>query len=83
MLSPSEYYADLMGQLGSDTKAAADALAAREAVVESLKVDYEARSGVSLDEEATELLRYQQVYNAAANLMKISEEMMDALFAIT
>ncbi len=83
LLSASEYYADLMGQLGSDTKAAADAFAAREAVVESLKVDYEARSGVSLDEEATELLRYQQVYNAAANLMKISEEMMDALFAIT
>lgn len=83
LLSPSEYYADLMGQLGSDTKAAADALAAREAVVESLQVDYEARSGVSLDEEATELLRYQQVYNSAAHLMKVSEEMMDALFAIT
>jgi flagellar hook-associated protein 1 FlgK len=82
LLSPSEYYADLMGQLGSDAKAAADAFAAREAVVESLKVDYEARSGVSLDEEATELLRYQQVYNAAAHLMQISEEMMDALFAI-
>lgn len=83
LLSPSEYYADLMGQLGSDAKAAADELAAREAVVESLKVDYEARSGVSLDEEATELLRYQQVYNAAAHLMQVSEEMMDALFAIT
>jgi len=82
LFSPSEYYADLMAELGSDRSAAADALSAREAVVESLKADYEARSGVSLDEEATELLRYQQVYNAAAHLMQVSEEMMDALFAI-
>ena len=35
LLSASEYYADLMGQLGSDTSVAADAFAAREAVVES------------------------------------------------
>jgi flagellar hook-associated protein 1 FlgK len=71
-----------VAQLGSDTRAAADALAARTAVVESLRIDYEARSGVSLDEEATELLRYQQVYNAAAHLMRVSEDMMNALFAI-
>ena len=82
LFSPSEYYADLVAQLGSDTRAAADALAARTAVVESLRIDYEARSGVSLDEEATELLRYQQVYNAAAHLMRVSEDMMNALFAI-
>lgn len=80
--SATEFYADFIGGVGSDCSAAADIVEAREAVVESLRNDYESQTGVSLNTEALELLRYQQVYNAATRILQISEEMMDALFAI-
>ncbi len=80
--NPTEYYADLIGQIGSDTRSSADMVLVRTSVVESLQANYEATSGVSLDEEAADLIRYQQVYNAAAQLMQTSVAMMDALFAI-
>jgi flagellar hook-associated protein 1 FlgK len=78
----SEFYAGLIGQVGTDTRAAAEMVEAREAVVDNLKANYESVAGVNLDEEATNLLRYQQIYNAATRLINVSMEMMDALFAI-
>ncbi len=39
-------------------------------------------SGVNLDEEATNLLRYQQAYQAAAKLMQIASEMFDMLLTL-
>jgi flagellar hook-associated protein 1 FlgK len=37
----------------------------------------EAVAGVSLDEEQIDLLRFQQAYNAAANLIRMADEMAD------
>jgi flagellar hook-associated protein 1 len=36
-------------------------------------------SGVNLDEEAANLLRYQQAYQAAAQLIRVANEMFQAL----
>ncbi|MFP3904332.1 MAG: flagellar hook-associated protein FlgK [Armatimonadota bacterium] len=78
----SEFYAGLIGQIGSDAKAAAEMVQARESVVNNLSAHYESLSGVNLDEEAANLLRYQQIYNAATRLVNVSVKMMDALLAI-
>jgi len=39
-------------------------------------------SGVNLDEEAANLIRYQRAYQAAAKAMEIANTMFDALLAI-
>lgn len=39
-------------------------------------------SGVNLDEEASNLLRYQQAYQAAGKLMEIASKLFDALLAL-
>jgi len=39
-------------------------------------------SGVNLDEEATNLLRYQQAYQAAAKMMQIASQLFDTLLSI-
>jgi len=39
-------------------------------------------SGVNLDEEATNLLRYQQAYQAAGKMMQIASELFDSILAI-
>jgi len=42
----------------------------------------QSESGVNLDEEATNLLRYQQAYQAAAKVMQIAKEMFDMLVSL-
>jgi flagellar hook-associated protein 1 FlgK len=39
--------------------------------------------GVNLDEEAANLIRYQQAYQAAAQLIKVANQMFDAVLAAT
>lgn len=42
----------------------------------------ESESGVNLDEEATNLLRYQQAYQAAGKMMQIASQLFDVLLTI-
>ena len=42
----------------------------------------QSESGVNLDEEAANLLRYQQAYQAAAKSMQIASELFDMLLTI-
>ena len=42
----------------------------------------QSESGVNLDEEATNLLRYQQAYQAAGKVMQIASEMFDTLLSL-
>jgi flagellar hook-associated protein 1 FlgK len=42
----------------------------------------QSQSGVNLDEEAANLLRYQQAYQAAGKLMQIASQLFDALLAL-
>jgi flagellar hook-associated protein FlgK len=39
-------------------------------------------SGVSLDEEAADLIRYQQAYQAAAKIIQTSQDLFDAVLAL-
>ena len=42
----------------------------------------QAESGVNLDEEAANLLRYQQAYQAAGKLMQIASQLFDTILAV-
>lgn len=39
----------------------------------------QSESGVNLDEEATDLLRYQQAYQAAGKMMQIASQLFEVL----
>jgi flagellar hook-associated protein 1 FlgK len=39
-------------------------------------------SGVNLDEEATNLLKYQQAYQAAGKIMQVASTVFDTLLSI-
>ncbi|MEO8837587.1 MAG: flagellar basal body rod C-terminal domain-containing protein, partial [Herbaspirillum sp.] len=42
----------------------------------------QAESGVNLDEEAANIMRYQQAYQAAAKLMQAASQMFDTLLTL-
>lgn len=74
-------YSNLIAQVGGKTyqsKLRSDAAD----ILHQQAVEFrESKSGVNLDEEATNLLRFQQAYQAASQVMAISGQMMDILFA--
>jgi len=46
-----EYYADIVGTIGSHTSAAADLNKAASSIAQSLEAQYQSQAGVNLDEE--------------------------------
>jgi flagellar hook-associated protein 1 FlgK len=56
--------------------------AAQQALLEQASAARESLSGVNLDEEAANLLRFQQAYQASAKVIDIGSKLFDVLLAI-
>jgi flagellar hook-associated protein 1 FlgK len=75
----SGFYANIIGAIGSDAQQA-NAMSTNEGlVVNQLTMRRESVSGVSLDEEATDMIRFQRAYQAAARVITIVDETLDVL----
>jgi flagellar hook-associated protein 1 FlgK len=72
-------YSSLVAGLGTDNRTARSEVDTQEALVDLLARRRQSLSGVSLDEEATNLLRYQRAYEAAARVLSTYDEMLDKL----
>jgi len=55
---------------------------ADDAVLSSLKDQRDAVSGVNLDEEAANLLKYQQLYSASTKVLQTGNQMFNTLLSI-
>lgn len=75
----SDSYAGLVGLIGSDTSQATQMAANEGLVVDQLNSRRASVSGVSLDEEATDLIRYQHAYQAASRVISAVDQMLDTL----
>jgi flagellar hook-associated protein 1 FlgK len=51
-------------------------------MVEQLENRREQISGVSLDEEMTNLMRFQHAYDASAQMIRVVEEMLDTVIGM-
>ena len=78
----SERYAELVGRVGSDTRHAAEMAANQELIVSHLEQRLAANSGVSLDEEAADVIRFQHAYSAAARLIDAYDRMLDEIIGL-
>lgn len=72
-------YGQMVSQIGNKTRELEVTSAAAGNLLEQTTIALQTESGVNLDEEATNLLRYQQAYQAAAKVMQIAKEMFDML----
>lgn len=73
----------LVTQTGATALQVSTAKAAAEAVQTQSQGERDAVSGVNLDEEAANLLRYQQAYQAAAQVIATASTVFDTLLAAT
>ncbi len=76
---------DNYGQLVTDVGAAANQidanLSAQNVILASIEDTISSKSGVNLDEEAAKLLRFQQAYQAAAQVVSVTSTLFDTLIA--
>lgn len=75
---PLDFYARMVFQVGSDTANTAADLDASQLILRQLEDQRAAISGVSLDEEAANMVRYQTAYQAAARVVTTVNDMLDA-----
>jgi len=70
------------GNVGAQVSIHQAAQSASTSVETRLAADFQSQSGVNLDEEAANLLRYQQAYAAASKLLQANNDMFSALIAV-
>ena len=67
--------------IGSKTKAAEVRVGSADAIYQQAYTRVESESGVNLDEEAANLMRFQQSYQASARIMTTAQQIFDTLFS--
>ncbi|MFN4292156.1 MAG: flagellar hook-associated protein FlgK [Permianibacter sp.] len=76
----SQAYGALIADVGTRTAEADANYASSAALVEQSKARRDASSGVNLDEEAANLIRFQQAYEASAQVISVARSLFDTLF---
>ncbi len=79
--SMNDTLGSLTTRIGSAAREATFSLTSQTAIDESLVQQRESLSGVNLDEEAADLLRFQQAYQAAAQVISISNDVFQTFLA--
>lgn len=75
-------YAELVSYVGNKTREVqVNALASESLLAQARNAQQEV-SGVNLDEEATNLLKYQQAYQAAGKVMQMASTLFDTLLSL-
>lgn len=72
-----DYIAGLVGQIGSETKGVNLDLQHQKVVVNYLETRREEVSGVSLDEEMTNLIKFQRAFQAATKMISTLDTLLD------
>jgi flagellar hook-associated protein 1 FlgK len=75
----ADFYSGLVGKIGSSSGQAQEMAQNQQLVVDQIQQRVDETSGVSLDEEATNMIQYQHAYQAAARVITVMDEMLNTL----
>ncbi len=78
-LTFNDFLNDRIGALATDLKHANSSVTHNSLLVEAFTTQRSSESGVSLDEEAANLAKYERAYQAAGRLMTAFDQMMDTI----
>jgi flagellar hook-associated protein 1 FlgK len=80
--SLTAYYANYLGGLSAAAKTASDNVTAQTAIHDTIYAQQQAISGVSLDEEAINLTKYQRAFQGTARFITVIDEMMQTVLGL-
>ncbi len=75
-------YAQMVSNIGTLSANADVGESAQQTLLDQATASQQSLSGVNLDEEAANLLQYQQAYQAAAHAMSIAKTLFDTILAV-
>lgn len=78
----SSIFGSMLSEAGEQVRAADNNLQTQAAILAQANAQRAAVSGVSLDEEAINLLQYQKAYEAAARFLKVADEMTQTILSL-
>ena len=73
------YYRGLVSEIGTISRAASDSLKFDENLLYEIENRRESISGVSLDEEAANLIKFQRSFEAGARMIKVTDELLQTI----
>ncbi len=80
-MTVEEAYGAMVAKVGSTTAALKIGREAADSLLAQAQSNRDAVSGVNLDEEAANLIRFEQAYNAAAQVINIARSLFDTMLA--
>lgn len=81
--TPGDYYRSIVTDVGVEANSAKISQKFHNTIVEELERKRQEASGVNLDEEAANLIKYQKSFEAAAKMISIADDLLDALISMT
>jgi flagellar hook-associated protein 1 FlgK len=78
-VSFTDGYGDLVERVGTLTAQARQDTAATGAILKQASDNRDSLSAVSLDEEAANLIKFEQYYNASAQIIQVARSLFDTL----
>ncbi|MEW5744040.1 MAG: flagellar hook-associated protein FlgK [Nitrospirota bacterium] len=80
---PIDFYREIVSDVGVESLSAKDSQKFQRALVDELEGRRQQISGISLDEEAANLIKYQKSFEAAAKMIGIADELLEVLLGMT
>jgi flagellar hook-associated protein 1 len=77
----SDGYGDLVGRVGSLTAQARQDSDATSTILKQATNNRDSLAAVNLDEEAANLIKFEQYYNASAQIIKVAQSLFDTLIS--
>jgi len=81
-LSLSDSFSALIGTIAADTKAAQDNYTAADVVLQTLESERQSISGVSIDEEAINMIIFQRAFQGASRYINLINQMLDEVISL-
>jgi flagellar hook-associated protein 1 FlgK len=77
-----DFYNSRVGELGSISQRARSTQEAQKSILEQMSSIRESISGVSLDEETTNMIQMQKMYDASARVIRTADEMLETVLSL-
>ncbi|MCS7202864.1 MAG: flagellar hook-associated protein FlgK [Thermodesulfovibrio sp.] len=78
--TPIDFYRSIVSEIGVYSSGAKTQKSFQEAMVQEMQKRRQDISGVSLDEEAVNLIKFQKMYEASARVIRVADEILATLF---
>lgn len=75
----SDFYRSIVSYAGTASQEASDSLAFENNLADELNTRREEMSGVSLDEEAINMIRFQRAFEAGARMVSVTDELLQTI----